>query len=320
MKFSIIVPCYNVEAYLDRCVESIISQDFSDFELILVDDGSTDSTGSLCDRWGEQDDRVRVIHKPNGGLSDARNRGMEAAEGEYLLFVDSDDFIREESLERIARAAQGQDVIITRLVEVYEDGEIWEKDARMEQQLSQNPSIREAVLWNMTQSQNTWPSVKYAVNRAFIRSLGLTFKKGFLHEDMDWTSRLTLAAGSYGVCAWPWYCHRMGRAGSITSSVKGKAITDVITMARELCELCDGSGAAWAPAVKSRVLGSLFSTVNRYPALKPEERSGVRSCIRENRALFKQAQKKSHKIFAMLLSIIGVQGACALLSLGKRRG
>lgn len=91
-KISIIVPVYNVEKYLEKCVRSILAQTFTDFELILVDDGSPDSSGAMCDQFAEQDQRVKVIHKENGGLSDARNAGIELATGEYLGFVDSDDY------------------------------------------------------------------------------------------------------------------------------------------------------------------------------------------------------------------------------------
>lgn len=90
---SVIVPVYNVEKYIRRCVESILAQTYSDLEIILVDDGSTDSSGKICDEYQKDDLRVVVVHKKNGGLSDARNVGLEIAKGEYIGFVDSDDYI-----------------------------------------------------------------------------------------------------------------------------------------------------------------------------------------------------------------------------------
>lgn len=92
-EISIIVPVYNVQAYLERCVASILKQTFSNFELILVDDGSTDNSGTICDRLANEDSRIMTIHKMNGGLSDARNVGIEHARGKYIGFVDSDDYI-----------------------------------------------------------------------------------------------------------------------------------------------------------------------------------------------------------------------------------
>ena len=90
---SVIVPVYNAEKYLQRCVDSILKQSFTDFEVLLIDDGSHDRSGELCDEYGEKDNRVRVFHKENGGVSSARNVGLDNASGEYISFVDADDYL-----------------------------------------------------------------------------------------------------------------------------------------------------------------------------------------------------------------------------------
>ena len=96
---SVIVPIYNVEKYLNKCIESIINQSYSNLEIILVDDGSKDSSGIMCDSYILKDKRIKVIHKENGGLSDARNVGIDKAKGEYIVFIDSDDWIDEKMIE-----------------------------------------------------------------------------------------------------------------------------------------------------------------------------------------------------------------------------
>ena len=106
--FSIILPTYNVAPYLERCVQSVLDQRFYDFELILVDDGSTDESGEICDRLGTQHTCIRVIHKANGGLSSARNAGLETARGEYIWWVDSDDWIAEDALNILFQASSSQ--------------------------------------------------------------------------------------------------------------------------------------------------------------------------------------------------------------------
>lgn len=107
MKISFILPVYNVESYLRQCVESITSQTYNNIEIILVDDGSPDGSPALCDMLAEEDERIRVFHKHNGGLSDARNVGMKIATGEYLVFVDSDDFwVGKDSLQKIVNVAK----------------------------------------------------------------------------------------------------------------------------------------------------------------------------------------------------------------------
>lgn len=98
---SVIVPIYNVERYLEKCIKSILNQTYQNLEVILVDDGSPDNCGEICDRYSDKDPRIKVIHKQNGGLSDARNKGIDAAEGEYLAFVDSDDTIMPEMIGKL---------------------------------------------------------------------------------------------------------------------------------------------------------------------------------------------------------------------------
>lgn len=100
-KITVIVPVYNIEDYLERCINSILAQSFNDFELILVDDGSTDKSGEICDSYAKKDERVRVFHKENGGSSSARNLAIKEAHGEYLSFIDSDDYVEPDFLEKL---------------------------------------------------------------------------------------------------------------------------------------------------------------------------------------------------------------------------
>ena len=109
---SIILPIYNVEKYLDRCMKSILKQSFKDYEIILVDDGSTDSSPILCDKYGKQLNKVKVLHKSNGGLSSARNAGLELAKGKYIFWLDSDDYISEEALSSIVKTLNKSEVDI----------------------------------------------------------------------------------------------------------------------------------------------------------------------------------------------------------------
>lgn len=111
---SIIVPIYNVEQYLDKCIKSIQCQTYDNLEIILVDDGSPDQCGDICERYAKEDDRIRVIHKKNGGLADARNHGLEIATGDYIAFVDSDDYIHPQMYERMMKVAieENSDIVI----------------------------------------------------------------------------------------------------------------------------------------------------------------------------------------------------------------
>lgn len=126
MKLSIIVPVYNVEKYLCRCVDSILAQTFTDYELILVDDGSPDGCPAICDGYALKDPRVRVIHKSNGGLSDARNAGLDIAQGDYIGFVDSDDYIEPQMYQRLIEALElhDADLVACGILQERENGQI----------------------------------------------------------------------------------------------------------------------------------------------------------------------------------------------------
>lgn len=134
---SVIVPVYNVEKYLDKCVESIVNQTYKELEIILVDDGSTDNCPAMCDEWAKKDSRIKVIHKENGGLSNARNVGLDFAKGEYITFVDSDDYLFNQSLEKMLKALEEYeaDISMVSSISVDHKGNV----------LSENILLRNAV-------------------------------------------------------------------------------------------------------------------------------------------------------------------------------
>ena len=125
MFFSVIVPIYNVEKYLSRCIDSVLSQTFADFELILVDDGSPDNCPEICDKYAQKDHRIKVVHKENAGLGMARNLGVEVATGDFICFIDSDDFIEEECLNAMYSAAEENkvDLVICDYYKYFENGQ-----------------------------------------------------------------------------------------------------------------------------------------------------------------------------------------------------
>ena len=102
---SIIVPVYNIEKYILECIQSLVNQTYTNLQIILVDDGSKDNSGIICDEWAAKDQRIEVIHKVNGGLSDARNAGLDKVKGEYIFFVDGDDYVLDDFVESIMNAA-----------------------------------------------------------------------------------------------------------------------------------------------------------------------------------------------------------------------
>lgn len=175
MKLSIIVPIYKVEKYLDKCVESILEQTFTDFELILVDDGSPDSCGEMSEKWAQKDARIKVIHKKNGGLSDARNAGIDIAEGDYIGFVDSDDFIKPDMFEVLVKNLEGNnaDISICGYVDVYANGMKNGSDDRSVYVWNQKEAIEHILMgkllsvhaWTKLYKRRLFENVRYPVGK-----------------------------------------------------------------------------------------------------------------------------------------------------------
>ncbi|WP_300295362.1 glycosyltransferase family 2 protein [uncultured Intestinimonas sp.] len=187
---SVIVPVYKVEQYLDQCVESIVGQTYRDLEIILVDDGSPDGCPALCDAWAARDSRIRVIHKANGGLSDARNAGMAASTGAYISFVDSDDWLEIDILDDALSYMEEVDAGIVAF------GIAWEYPGRTE---IPHP-LQTMVYHGKDQIMRTYFEscmVRTTVwNKIYKRELleKLTFPKGKLHEDEFFTYRALFRA------------------------------------------------------------------------------------------------------------------------------
>lgn len=229
MKFSVIVPIYNVERYLEQCIESILIQDYDDFELILVDDGSLDACPQMCDAYAQKDSRVRVIHKENGGSSDARNAGIRAANGEYLLFIDSDDYWNTDSvLTKIAN------VLTQHPVHLIQFGH--EKFFQQENKILHGPNrtlsqynglASDAVIGALVENGKlTISAWSMAISRQFILDHQLFFLKGVKGEDIEWAVRLYTFEPTWAFIDEYFYIYRMQREGSVTATIDYSHLCD----------------------------------------------------------------------------------------------
>ncbi|MCF2652694.1 glycosyltransferase family 2 protein [Anaeromassilibacillus senegalensis] len=210
---SVIVPVYNVEAYLCRCVDSLLRQTAVDTEIILVDDGSTDGCGALCDRYARQDPRVTTIHKPNGGLSDARNAGLEIAKGEYIAFVDSDDWVAAFFLQRLLEGLQnsGSDICECEVYHTAGAG-VAAAAAPKAPICFDTESAMEQLLRNGAFRQHVWNKLYRAEVIGDIR-----FPVGKTNEDEFWTYQVFARAGRVCKIEDPLYNY-FQRPGSIMNA------------------------------------------------------------------------------------------------------
>lgn len=233
---SFIIPVYNVEKYLSECVESILAQTYRDFEILLVDDGSPDNCPVLCDEWAKRDSRIKALHKPNGGLSDARNYGLEHAQGDYVVFVDSDDFwIGEDSLERLVNIVDAHpecDFISFNCSYYYQDTNTYKKWVAYDDKLA-FPTDKDTAMRSLVAS-GTLPmsACLKVISRKSLSDMGLRFIKGTIAEDIPWFIDLLDGSKNCMFVNQYIYAYRQNVAGSITASGNPKSTSDLFTIVK----------------------------------------------------------------------------------------
>lgn len=193
---SVIIPVYKVEKYFDKCIESVINQSYRNLEIILVDDGSPDNCPAMCDNWAKKDNRIKVIHKTNGGLSDARNAGMAVATGEFMGFVDSDDWISSDMYQQLHEllTADGSDIAACGVEMVWEDEipsyRLTKSGCRF---LNQEEAMR-AIIEESWLKQPVWYKL---YKTALVRDI--LFPVGKYHEDVFWSYQAVAKAEKVSV-------------------------------------------------------------------------------------------------------------------------
>ncbi|MCH5296597.1 MAG: glycosyltransferase [Ruminococcus sp.] len=231
-EFSIIIPVYNTVKELPRCINSILEQTFSNFEVILVDDGSTDGSSQLCDELASGDSRIMCIHKKNGGASEARNTGINSATGNYLMFVDSDDMWEDANalfdINNIITSKSGLDVLCFGVEILDENGKlVKERKPILPKNIEHK---KESILRHMVYT-NQYFSASYVkvLRREFFLNNDLFFVKGLLSgEDIEWSARVMVHCKSINIYSSTFYKRIRRTSGSITSAIKEKNVVDVL--------------------------------------------------------------------------------------------
>lgn len=219
MKFSIVIPAYNVAVYLENCLKSILDQSYDNYEIIIVNDGSTDKTGKVADNLADQYEQIKVIHQSNGGASKARNTGMKNVTGDYVLFLDGDDFWSDSHfLEQISSELDRElvDVVIFGYSYYYED-EI------RESAISRSNDLIEATNFGLFNGPN-WNK---CISKELINK-GLSFPEDLVSEDSLYCSSIMKMMESFSVITSTQYMYRQNRAGSLTNVVKERNVLDTL--------------------------------------------------------------------------------------------
>ena len=289
MKLSVIIPVYRVEATLDRCVESVVGQTFTDMEVILVDDGSPDGCPAMCDAWARRDARIRVIHKHNGGLSDARNAALDVASGEYVTFADSDDFLDQSTYAAVMAKAIGNDITEFPLFRFY--GSAWQKEIRFSDTTYESPAdywlrghaYEHSYAWNKIYRRQLFDGVRFPVGKVFEDVFTLPL---LLHRAR---SVATVADGCY------YYCHN---PQGITSTAQGAQLAMLLEAhLKAIGEWCDDRYYLHVANIQADVC----ELTGQTPTLPHRHVSPL-----------SEGLSPSQRLKAVLLNILGLEKICKL--------
>ena len=278
MKLTVVIPVYRVEVTLDRCVESVLTQDVDDMEVILVDDGSPDSCPKMCDEWAQRDARIRVIHKENGGLSDARNAGIDVARGDYITFVDSDDWLEAGTYEAVLKLMADNDIVefpVARRLSLSDHSY-----DNMDDYWQREQAYTHTFAWNKIYRRSLFDDVRYPKGKVFedVYTLPLLLRKA---KRISTTSK-----GCY---------HYEWNPSGITATADGK----------KLAMLLDAHLTSGMPMDDSYYM----YLVNIQMDVREQTGS---SLVLPKRKVNASSLKERQKLKAILLNLLGINTLCRI--------
>ncbi len=279
---SVIVPVYKVQDYLEECVDSIKKQTYKNLEIILVDDGSPDNSGKMCDELAKEDERIKVIHKENGGLSDARNAGMDIATGKYITFVDSDDFIPENAIEKMYNPLEsnGADFVTANYIYCSEDGTLWEKPVfDLEKYKDFKLSIKDYQDSFYILNSSVWNKM---FRKSFLDEIGVKFAKGLPAEDAIFSMNCFVRSKNvYYVQDVVYYYRQRGNNGSISTNCSYNYFMGISKAYRMIYEIFkDGDHMDFYRCVYAKNMTYMLYKYIDSTVLSEEERIEVLSEMR----------------------------------------
>lgn len=319
LRISIVIPVYYVELYLHKCIDSVLRQTYQNIEVILVDDGSPDKCPEICDEYAQKDNRVKVIHKENGGLSDARNAGVQIAQGEYVIFLDSDDYYNNpqflDSLSDIV-AEKSSDMICFQRQQFFDGNENELKLPRhySVEMLNEDKTSRLVKLLSEA-SQLEASSCMKAIRRELLLSNNLFFKKGIFSEDIEWFMRLMKTSPSISVTNHLAYCYRL-RTSSISHSVGKKNIDDLYQIVDEYSKVYkEIDDLAFKEGMLNYLLYQLYILMAYvHKCLRGRERDEMMAKCKKYLWLNEFAISRKTKLCKMLYCIVGYNVTSMILS------
>ena len=313
---SIVIPVYNVEEYLDICLKSIIDNHKDGVEILLVDDGSKDSSSLICDRYSEDYEYIKVKHKKNGGLSSARNVGIKESSGKYIWFVDSDDYIKDGSIEKIIKLANKDvDLIISSHCNVFPDGTVLEDSL---EEPTDKGILPYEYFYNIGSA--SYAAVRFIVKRKLLIDNNILFTEGIYHEDEDWTPRVLCSAKTFEVISDSIYSYRVGNPKSIMGMSNPKKVYDKIYISKKIYNKIkdEDLDEKMCNFLKYRIEHNFIAALNEIDLYSGDERKNIIKKIKENIYVLDNIKSSKAKMVKMCVKTIGISNTSKLLLLRNK--
>ena len=317
-RLSVVIPVFKVENYLERCVRSVLDQDYRDLEVILVDDGSPDRCPQICDDLALQDTRVIVVHKKNGGLSSARNAGIERATGDYIAFLDSDDQWVQGLLSIVMNQLVESDarMLMFAANSLYDDGTIYQRVDSLRNDGQFRVFTTSEFYQHLIASGDFHESAcTKIVRRDFLFSHNLMFKHGIIGEDTEWMFRVMRVVDRIAYSPIPLFLCTEGRMGSITNTASSKSVRDAISIIRASLNFYKSTVDLNLKEYELAQCSYIWSiSLGLYRGLQMSERTGLKKELKSLRKeLNLSAHPKSRKV-GLLYLLLGFEITSFILS------
>ena len=283
---SVIIPVYNVEPYLRKCLDSVIGQTYRHLEILIVDDGSTDGSGKICDEY-EKDKRVKVFHTENHGLSAARNYALDRSHGDYIAFIDSDDWFEETALQFFLTTAQETcaDIVACQFYQEYMDKTVEPEGTRTEF-VAKDDKVLKAMVIDHKLSEDVW-------NKFYRASLfdGIRYPEGMIFEDKATTYKLLQKAEKLAYTPAP-LIHYRNREGSLSNVHSMKSLTDYWLVYRERFDTLGPISDAYYRIALSEAIGAISRMWRWYAGCTDEEKREAKETLDDMQQFLKEHKKE----------------------------
>lgn len=315
---SIIVPCYKVQEYLGKCVDSLLQQTYCNIEIFLVDDGSPDSCGEICDEYARKDNRIKVIHKENGGLSDARNVAIDVATGEWIVFVDSDDYVSSDHIETLYNLVKKYECLagVSSYSCFFEDSQPMKKNTECYDFVSSSKEAIDRIFYQKDFETSAWGKIYH---KSLFKS-GIRYPKGWLYEDLPTTYRLFLECDKVAFVNKETYFYLLRTSSIEGSSFSPRKLNSVLQILDSITnnEILNKQNKE---SMKCRMISLCFHALLEMPKDYPDERKNILlDYIKQNKwSVFFDSKVRYKNKIAILLSILGIERMKMFLGLANKR-